>query len=166
MVKYEEIWTKLTKKSKITVRTKSQFFSYFHQNESFKKKQSPPVWGYDRALRKWQTEPLLADLICNSFESENQIFGKGSKNTWNFKEKSFHSKKFPWWKFWKCPNPCKSISSNSELPLIPLLACFRHFNAAITSNIWKCTFCLPGATRKNPSSGKGQFLEISRMNFF
>ncbi len=102
LCKYGEIWIDMDKfnwkKTKMAVRTISQFFHIVTKTR-LSEKQSLPVRRYHRALCKWQTGPVLTHLICYNLKSENEKFENRSKNTWNFQETNFDQKNLYEWKF-------------------------------------------------------------------
>ncbi len=92
LCKYGEIWLNMDKlyqkKGRMAMRMISQFFHIYIKTRLSKKTLLELSRQY-RALPKWQTGPGMTHLLCNTFESENKIFRKRSKNMWNFQKKKF-----------------------------------------------------------------------------
>ena len=109
---------------------RSQIFFRIFTRKKISKKTLLEVRTWHRALRGWQTGPLLAVLISNTFESGISFFESWSKITWKIKKKKFWPEKFPEMKILKTfenhvnryPAPLSSLWSRF-LPISLFLRC-------------------------------------------
>ncbi len=83
-----------------------------------------------------------------------------------FEMKVFDRKIFHDGNFEICPNPSKSIASNSELALIPLFACFTVFMKYIQACFWNQTKSSFLAYRRHPFRSDGAISQNFSNQFF